>query len=96
MTPALIISFAVCSSAAILLSGMLIYHDIDDKANSMGWERAIADLGNICRLSTNVWLPVYYVARLLTTGFSMTVALIMTSTARQALYSNLAQQFSCM
>jgi hypothetical protein len=54
------------------------------------------DLGNICRLSTNVWLPVYYVARLLTTGFSMTVALIMTSTARQALYSNLAQQFSCM
>jgi hypothetical protein len=42
MTPALIISFAACSSAAILLSGMLIYHDIDSKAISRGWERAIA------------------------------------------------------
>jgi hypothetical protein len=50
MTPALIISFAVCSSAAILLSGMLIYHDIDDKANSMGWERAIAVFTEILQI----------------------------------------------
>jgi hypothetical protein len=51
ITPALIISFAVCSSAAILLSGMLIYHDITDKVNSKGWERGVAAFTEILQIS---------------------------------------------
>jgi hypothetical protein len=50
MTPALLISFAVCSSVALPLSGMLIYHDITEKTNGNSWERALAALLETCQI----------------------------------------------
>lgn len=50
MTLALIISFAVYSSIAIPLSGMLIYHDIKDTANGNNWERGLAILLETCQI----------------------------------------------
>ncbi|KAF2818219.1 hypothetical protein CC86DRAFT_414115 [Ophiobolus disseminans] len=51
MTLALLVSFAVCSSVAIPLSGMLIYHDINDKANDNNWKKIFAALPEACQMS---------------------------------------------
>jgi hypothetical protein len=50
MIPALLFSLAICSSAAIPPSGMLIYHDIKDKVNGNIWERAFAVFLEICQI----------------------------------------------
>jgi hypothetical protein len=47
---ALLISLAVCSSAAIPLSGMLIYHDTNDKTQGKRWERALAVFLEFCQI----------------------------------------------
>jgi hypothetical protein len=50
MTPALLVSIFVYYSAAIAMSGMLIYHDIKAKVNSNSWERAFAVFLEICQI----------------------------------------------
>jgi hypothetical protein len=44
------ISLAVCSSTAILMSFMLIYHDITDKAGGNIWERLFTVFLEACQL----------------------------------------------
>jgi hypothetical protein len=51
MAAALIISLAIFSCAAIPLSSVLIYHDINSKANSSSWERALAVMLEIVQIS---------------------------------------------
>jgi hypothetical protein len=54
MTFALLVSLAVCSIATIPLSGMLIYHDINDKVNGKRLERALAVFFEICQIGLSV------------------------------------------
>jgi hypothetical protein len=51
MAAALVISLVIFSCAAISLSGMLIYHDINDKDNGSSWERALAFMLKIFQIS---------------------------------------------
>src|SRR4051812_19122135 len=50
MTLALLVGSAICSSVAIPLGGMLIYHDLNDKASYSSWERALAALLEACQM----------------------------------------------
>jgi len=51
MTAALVTSLAIFSCAAISLSAMLIYHDINGKPNGSSWERALAVMLEIFQIS---------------------------------------------
>jgi len=51
MAAAIVTSLAMFSCAAISLSAMLIYHDINGKANGSNWERALAVMLEICQIS---------------------------------------------
>lgn len=54
MTFVLLVSLAICSCAAISLSCILIYHDINDKAIGHRWEGTLAVFFEILQICLSV------------------------------------------